>query len=63
MTHPTISLKTATSPPARERVAEFIELSDVWKALDVLTAKRGPTRAEWLAAIRSPRHIGAEGRG
>jgi hypothetical protein len=50
-----ISLFQATRPPARERVAEFVDLDEAFEALDVLTSKRGPTRADWLAAIRSPR--------
>ena len=45
----------ATRPPARDRVAAFVELDEVLAALDALAAKRGETRAEWLAVVRSPR--------
>jgi hypothetical protein len=53
----------ATHPPERARAAAFVELSDVWEALDVLAPKRAPTRAEWLAtlAARSPREPKQDG--
>jgi len=44
----------AARPPARERVAEFRDLDEVFETLESLAAKHGPTRAEWMAAIRSP---------
>jgi hypothetical protein len=45
----------AAATPARERVAEFVELDHVFEALDAIAAKRAPSRREWMAAIRSPR--------
>jgi hypothetical protein len=59
---PVISLpKPATNPPApaREIVAAFVELDDVFVALDALSPKRAPSRREWLAAlaVRSPRGV------
>ncbi len=56
MNRPVIK-KPATRPPERARAAEFLDLDQVFEALDAIAPKRAPTRAEWLAtlAARSPR--------
>jgi len=51
----------ATHRPAREFVAEFEDLGAALDALDALASKRGETRGEWLAAIRSPRERAQDG--
>jgi hypothetical protein len=52
----------AIHPPERTRVAAFVDLDEVFCALESLAPKREPTRAEWLAALaaRSPRELAGQ---